>query len=233
MSRRPEAFSRAAMAGAIAGLVLLFSCSSGGQAPETAAATATATPATATTQTADLAPEDAELLRELAETQPSDTVASVQVVEELSSIELLPATADLEQIRAVLGPPDAFNLTFEDDPAGNGAPPLRVETWTFFALDTAFVFQNGELRNSYPVEPLPDLAILPRQYDPGGFRRDMALSEAAELIGDPEAALISEFSEDEMGAELKVYASEQILLMFDAAGLIAVETFPLVAGAGG
>jgi hypothetical protein len=171
---------------------------------------------------------DEQLLVELAADPPAiDAATTARLTAALVGLNVPAAANDREEMRGLIGPPDAFDLTFETNPQEPAAPLLRVETWHYFDFGSAYVFVDGRLANSFPVEALGDIALLPLQYDPAAFSRSMTWEQAAALIDDPAAGSISDFDTADVGADLDVYAGPQILLMFDADGLAAVSTIPL------
>ena len=171
---------------------------------------------------------DEQLLVELAAAPPAfNAEATASITNALVALNVPSAANDREEMRGLIGPPDAFDLTFEADPREPAAPLLRVETWHYFDFGSAFVFVDGRLANSFPVEDLGEIALLPLQYDPAAFTRTMTPEQAAALIDDPTAGSIIDFDTADVGADLDVYAGPQILLMFDADGLAAVSTLPL------
>jgi hypothetical protein len=156
--------------------------------------------------------------------------ALIRIESELAGLTALvePAAAEREQMRATVGPPQAFELTFELDPNDPAGPLLRVETWSYYDLLTAFVFVDGELWNSFPLEEPGEIAVFPVQYDPADFRRDMMLGELTAALNGATPERVSELTADEIGADIEVFAGDQIVLMFERGGLAAVMTVPLV-----
>jgi hypothetical protein len=140
------------------------------------------------------------------------------------------AVDDRAEVRGLLGSPDAFMVTYEvvggvDE---NDGEVVRYETWVYYDLQTAFEFADGALLSHLPVDDVQNLAILPLQYDPADFTRDVTWNDVSAMLAEPAAAASTTLSEEEFGAFLQVYAGEQLVVGFDDEGLLVyAETFPL------
>lgn len=177
---------------------------------------------------AALGPTDQELLANLAQPLPaSNPSTTANITATLAGLNVPGAASDRAEMRSLVGPPQAFDLSFEADPQNPTGPLLRIETWYYFNLGTAFLFADGRLWNSLPLEEPGEIALLPLQYDPADFPRTLTWEQAAALIDDPDAGPVTDFETSDLGVALAVYAGPQIMLMFDPDGLAAVSTFPL------
>ena len=136
---------------------------------------------------------------------------------------------DRERVRSLLGPPDAFQVSFEPANGGRGDQLLRYETWYYFELESAFEFVDADLLSNLPVDDVNPLAILPRQYRPEMFERDMTLDDVKALVAAP-AGLVQIDAPPELGAKMTAYYGEQLMVVFDEGGLALVETRPLQRG---
>lgn len=132
------------------------------------------------------------------------------------------------QVLGTLGPPDAFVVTFE---AGPGGATQRRETWSYLELATAVELVDGDVLAVQPLEPLAGPAIAPIWYDPLAFQPGTTVDDVRSMLTDP-AALVSTEAPPELGVDLTVYAGDQLLVAFDATGLVYAETVPLAVGAG-
>ena len=196
--------------------------------PTAGSAAAASSPAEPADTAAGLDIADEQMLVELAADIPAiDPDTTTNITAALAGLNIPGAAGDRDELRGVVGPPQAFDLTFETDPQNPAGPLLRIETWYYFNFGSAFVFVDGRLSNSFPLEGLGEIALLPLQYDPAGFTRSLTWEQAAGLIDDPGAGPVTDFDMADVGVELDVYAGAQILLMFDPDGLAAVSTFPL------
>lgn len=137
-----------------------------------------------------------------------------------------PADGSLtDQLLAGLGRPDAFVVAFE---AGADGASVRRETWSYLELEAAVELVDGRLLDVRPLDPLAGVAIVPVWYDPLAFQPDTTLDDVRAMLADPDAMASTEVPA-ELGAGLTVYAADQLLVAFDAGGLVYAETVPLVA----
>lgn len=160
-------------------------------------------------------------------TPDAGIVAAIQPV--LQAMPALVGDTDREKVRSILGTPDAFEVSFELDEGGRSDRPLRYETWYYFELQAAFEFVDGDILSNMPVDDVDPLAILPRQYTPELFRRDMTIDDVKKLVAAPDA-LVRIDVPAELGVTLSAYYGEQLIVAFDDGGLALVETLPLQAG---
>jgi hypothetical protein len=160
-----------------------------------------------------------------------EAVVGAEIVD--AAAVLPPSTSgdDRDQVRAVLGVPDAFILAFEPGPDGS---TQRREEWYYLERQTGFEFVDGRVLTLLPLEapgsPLgaegTGISFVPSFYDPQDFDRAMSVDDVVAMLTDP-SSLVSTPAPDELEVELHVYAADQILFAFDAEGLAYVETVPL------
>lgn len=131
---------------------------------------------------------------------------------------------DRDQIRDMLGPPDAFTVSWES--VGEEPEPVRYETWFYYELLTAYEFADGALIANLPVDDEEAVLLLPLQYDPAKFERGLTWQAVSTMLADPASAARTDAPE-ELGAALTGYAAEQLLVVFDDEGLVYAETIPL------
>lgn len=163
------------------------------------------------------------------EVDAPDAALVARLNETYASLPTGEGATDLEQVRSLVGAPDAFQVSFERGGAAGDGAEVRYETWYYFDLQSAFEFADGKLIGNLPIDPPAALTLLPRKYDPAAFTRGMPWSEVAKLLVEPlgvEARAVP----GEFGAELTFYAGEQLLVAFDENGLVYAESIPLTAG---
>lgn len=133
---------------------------------------------------------------------------------------------DRDQVRSMIGLPDAFTISIERSGEEGDGPIVRYETWFYYELVTAYEFADGALISNMPIEPVEGLIFLPKKYDPADFERTTTWDEIAPMLSEPDS-----FEARELEAEYEVpivyYAGEQLLVAFDDEGLVYVETVPL------
>ena len=161
-----------------------------------------------------------------------DDVASPQVVASLAeAVSDLPPTSgdsDIEQIRSLLGPPDAFALMLEPQ---EGGAPLRREEWYYYEIDSVFEFADGKLVANLPLDENQGLLVVPLQYDPADFQLGTTWQDVASTLDDPDELQSYEL-EEEFELPVTYYVGVQLLLAFDNEGLLFyMETLPLEAEA--
>lgn len=157
----------------------------------------------------------------------AETVAALQRV--LRGIPAPAGETDREQVKSLLGNPGAFEVSFELADGGRGERMIRYETWFYFELGSAFEFADGDVIGNMPVDDVRPLAILPRQYAPEMFRREMTVDDIKRLVAAPDA-LVRIDAPAELGVNVVAYYGEQLMAVFDEAGLALVQTLPLDAG---
>ena len=168
-----------------------------------------------------------ELFADAIEIDP-ELVATLDSLIEIPSVP--GAQDDREEVRVLLDLPDAFMVTYEivggeDEDDGD---IVRYETWVYYDLLTAFEFADRMLISHLPIDDVQTFAVLPRQYDPEDFTRDLTWDIVSSMLVDPAAAVSTTLSEEEFGAFLQVYAGEQLMVGFDDDGLLVyAETFLL------
>lgn len=136
---------------------------------------------------------------------------------------------DRDQVRSLLGAPDAFEVAFDLADGGRSETLIRYETWYYFELESAFEFADGDLIGNMPADDVPSLAILPRQYDPSMFRADMTVADVKKLVAAPDSLMRID-APSELGVKATAYYGEQHMVAFDESGLVLVETYPLQGG---
>jgi hypothetical protein len=135
---------------------------------------------------------------------------------------------DRDQIRSMIGLPDAFTISFERSGEDGDGPLVRYETWYYYELNTAYEFADGALISNLPMDAVDGLVFLPKKYDPADFERTTTWDEIVLMLSDPDSFVPREL-EAEYEAPLVFYAGEQLLVVFDDEGLFYVETVPLTA----
>jgi len=135
---------------------------------------------------------------------------------------------DRDQIRSMIGLPDAFTISFERSGEDGDGPLVRYETWYYYELLTAYEFADGALISNLPMDPVDRVVFLPKKYDPADFERTTTWDEIAPMLSDPDSFVAREL-EAEYEVPLVFYAGEQLLVAFDDEGLFYVETVPLAA----
>jgi len=138
-------------------------------------------------------------------------------------------STDRDQVESLMGPPDAFSISFDQAEGGSSATIVRYETWFYFDIQTAFEFVDGDLLSNMPVDDVAPLAILPRQYSPGQFKREMTWEDIKKLVTEPDAFSRADLP-DAYGEKAWAYYGEQLMVAFDEEGLSLVETYPLESG---
>jgi len=135
---------------------------------------------------------------------------------------------DRDQIRSMIGLPDAFTISFERSGEDGDGPLVRYETWYYYELLTTYDFADGALISNLPMDSVDGLVLLPKKYDPADFERTTTWDEIAPMLSDPDSFVAREL-EAEYEVPLVFYAGEQLLVVFDDEGLFYVETVPLAA----
>jgi len=135
---------------------------------------------------------------------------------------------DRDQIRSMIGLPDAFTISFERSSEDGDGPLVRYETWYYYELLTAYEFADGALISNLSMEPVDGVVFLPKKYDPADFERTTTWDEIEPMLSDPDSFVAREL-EAEYEVPLVFYAGEQLLVAFDDEGLFYVETVPLAA----
>ena len=135
---------------------------------------------------------------------------------------------DRDQIRSMIGLPDAFTISFERSGEDGDGPLVRYETWYYYELITAYEFADGALISNLPMDPVDGIVFLPKKYDPAAFERTTTWDEIVPMLSNPGSFVAREL-EPEYEVPLVFYAGEQLLVAFDDEGLFYVETVPLAA----
>ena len=82
------------------------------------------------------------------------------------------------------GYPEAFTILFyEEEIAGGGTQPVRLETWDYYTQGIGLTFINGELTAEDPIEVGVMGAIEPLPYFPEQFKAYMSLDEVISAAG--------------------------------------------------
>ncbi|MEE8472262.1 MAG: hypothetical protein V3S82_03730, partial [Dehalococcoidia bacterium] len=154
-----------------------------------------------------------------------EVVASLATA--LSGLPPASGDSDLEQMRSLIGPPDAFALTLEPR---DGAAPVQREEWYYYEIGTVFEFADGKLVANLPLDENQGLLVVPLRYDPADFQLGTTWQEVARTLDHPGELQSYELEE---GYELQVtyYVGAQLLLAFDDDGLLFyMEALPLETG---
>lgn len=120
-----------------------------------------------------------------------------------------------------MGAPDTFTIQFQE----LEGETIRYETWSYFDFQSRFDFVDGELLWAADLEALPDGSLFPHYYQPDDFHAGMTVDEVRELLGEQELLEI-ELAEGDIPGGMG-FVGDQILLGFDQAGLVYVETLAL------
>lgn len=157
----------------------------------------------------------------------ADAASVARVQSTLDSLPALEGATDLEQLRSLLGPPDAFTIFGDQSPDGSTA---RREEWFYYELYSVYEFVDGRLVANLPLDDPSDWHIFPRQYDPAMFQLGETWAQVAERI--PQPGSLTRFElEPEYDLQASYYVGNQLLLLFDeAGGLLYVEAIPLEPG---
>ena len=165
------------------------------------------------------------LLRGDDESVDGQVVRDIQAI--LDGLPHLEGETDLQQMRSLLGPPDAFTIFLERLDDGRSA---RREEWFYFDYYSVYSFLDGKLQTNLPLADPPELMILPRHWDPGAFELGATWESLAGVVKDPGAFESFEF-EDEFEVPGRYYVGNQLVLVFDEDGhLYYVEAVPLEPG---
>lgn len=166
------------------------------------------------------------LLRGDDEAVDAAVVADIQGI--LDSLPDLEGKTDMEQMRSLLGVPDAFTIFREEDADG---VVRRREDWYYFEYYSVYSFLDGVLETNLPLDDPSGIMVLPRHWDPSAFELDATWESLAATLGDPAAFESFEF-EEEYDLPGRYYVGNQLILVFDEDGkLYYVEAVPLEPGA--
>jgi hypothetical protein len=136
-----------------------------------------------------------------------------------------PGDDDAEQIRSLLGLPDAFTIAFEPQADGSSS---RREQWFYYDLSAVFEFVDGTILWNLPLDSETTFMPNASRYDPAVFQETSRRASIA-------LALPSPFSfepiplDDQYGVPVTICVGDQLVLAFDEWGtLFYVETVPLI-----
>jgi Tol biopolymer transport system component len=149
-----------------------------------------------------------------------DPEARAALSQVLGPIRLPVADTDREEISYALGSPDAFSVNFE---IGDEGQIIRRETWTYLDVLASYEFIDGRYVRWAPIEEPPGYAIPALAFHPLDFERWMTWETVSLMIQDP-ADAVEIVVPDEVEQGVRGYASAQLLVFFDAEGLVAVES---------
>ena len=135
---------------------------------------------------------------------------------------------DRDQIRSMIGLPDAFTISFERSGEEGDGSLVRYETWYYYELLTVYEFADGALISNLPMDSVDGVVFLPKKYDPADFERTTTWDEIVPMVSDPDS-FVARGLEAEYAVPLVFSAGEQLLVVFDDEGLFYVETVPLAA----
>ncbi|GMV86056.1 MAG: hypothetical protein AMXMBFR80_19110 [Dehalococcoidia bacterium] len=156
---------------------------------------------------------------------PPESVLRTQGI--LDSLPDLEGETDLDQMRALLGPPDAFSIFLDQYADGSTA---RREEWFYYEFYSMYEFVDGRLVANLPLDDPAEWHILPRQYDPAMFQLGETWGQVAERIPDPGSLTRFEL-EPQYELPASYYVGNQLVLLFDEhGGLLYVEAVPLEPG---
>ena len=127
-----------------------------------------------------------------------------------------------DDVRRVLGGPDAFRVAFV--PVTGGV--VRYETWDYLELETRIDFVDGAIALTADLEPLPDGSWFPHHVDPSDFVQGMSAADVGEQLAGIELQEL-DLSEvvDGDGTAL---VGGQLLVTFSDDVIVTAESFPLV-----
>ncbi|MGE0601826.1 MAG: hypothetical protein AB7J35_20510 [Dehalococcoidia bacterium] len=164
------------------------------------------------------------------EAPPVDDRVVADIESVLAGLPHAEGETDIDQMRSLLGPPDAFTLFLESDAEGHTG---RREEWYYFDYLSVYSFLDGKLETNLPLADAADFTVLPRRWDPGMFDLGVEWPDLADVIGDPARFESYEF-EPEYEVPGTYYVGNQLLLLFDDEGkLYYVEAIPLEPDDGG
>lgn len=138
----------------------------------------------------------------------------------------VPLTAQQEALLLDIGYPDAFDIIEMDGPDGAAH---RYETWRYFRQNTAFVFLDGKFRYD-AWEEYPPSGVIPVTVSPDLFPLGISKQAVMDRFDNREWETFTNNAFREIGLEFLV--SEQIILGFEEARLVYVETIALPAEEG-
>ena len=108
----------------------------------------------------------------------------VEGVESLAAVPAaLPLSADQQDVRTSLGPPEAFTILFYEEALEDGSiGDVRFEVWSYYSDQVEYTFINGEQVGEDPIDiELGELVQIP--YAPEQFRAYMSLDEVLASAG--------------------------------------------------
>ena len=165
------------------------------------------------------------LLRGGDEGVDGEVVRDIQAI--LDGLPQLDGQTDIEQMRSLLGPPDAFTIFLEQAEDGSKA---RREEWYYFEYYSVYSFLDGNLELNLPLGDPPELMVLPRHWDPASFELGATWDSLHGAVKDPGAFESFEI-EPEFEVPGRYYVGSQLILVFDEEGhLYYVEAIPLEPG---
>ncbi|HEX9260625.1 MAG TPA: hypothetical protein VF855_13885 [Acidimicrobiales bacterium] len=131
-----------------------------------------------------------------------------------------------DAVRSVLGPPEAFKITFGEV---NGQT-VRYEAWSYPSLAARVDFVDGMVAWTATIEELPDGSLAPLQYGPEEFAAGMTPAQLHEALAGVE---LKDIDLGEVEPGLSAVVGGQLLAGFSDGRLVYVETFALVPDPGG
>lgn len=142
-------------------------------------------------------------------------------------------STDRAQVRSMLGPPDAFEVSFEQIAVGRTVRTVRVDVWFYEGLRSAFQFDDGRFVATFPADAATATVLLPRGFDPEQLARSTTPPQLAAMAGvaaGAPAPLSLELN-DAFDVDLTVRVYGQVVAAFDAQGLVFARTVPITLGA--
>ena len=136
-------------------------------------------------------------------------------------------TQDQQRLLREFGPPQAFTLAYASDFAtatpGKEPPLVRIETWEYPRLGSAFTFRNGKFtgraKTAIATEKLRSPALLPDVFVAG-----MSPSAVSKVIGVKPDKTVNILAKTVPGMTIEVYRG-QVAAGFLDGKLVTIETF--------
>lgn len=141
---------------------------------------------------------------------------------------------DRAQVRSMLGPPDAFEVSFEQIAVGKRTRTVRVDVWFYEGLRSAFQFDDGRFVATFPADAADATVLLPQGFDPDRLVRSTTPQQVAAMAGVAagQPAPASFALSEPFGVDLTVRVYGQLVAAFDAQGLVFARTVPVTLEAG-
>lgn len=131
-----------------------------------------------------------------------------------------------DYVLTVFGEPESFCISFVAH-RENSDKTVRGETWNYHTLGRSFLFADGELMGSEPLEPQDAEAVFPA-HRPWDFNENTSIEDVLSLM--PGKTFVRMVLAPELVEDGVMYCSEQLVLGFKDDALVFAESVPLVAG---